>query len=247
MAYNQLAETATAQLKPALTQNITNLAPTDDQYTKMTMFNTKTMSVRGTAKTVTIINEVAFLPMPQTINVDYPKEWSAGATMDMSQGMAQTAKDEAYRGLYKTVDALATDRMMNEARWKYGGTLNDKMKMLFDNIPFRTFSFPLLFQPKSQAENALIHAWINTVKLKSAPSYLEGQAFFKFPDFIKLEWPRLNKLFTTGALACTNVSVNYTPNGIWSQHTDGLPTAVSVNLSFTEVELATKENIVRGF
>lgn len=247
MAYEQVQPSGVDQNKSQLQQNITNLAPNAEQFTKMTMFNTKTMNIRGASKTVTIINEVAFLPMPQNINVEYPKEWSSNATMDTSQGFAQTAKDEGYRGLYKVADTMMTDRMISEARWKYGGTLNDKMKMLFDNIPFRTFTFPLLFQPKDQAENALIHAWINTVKLKSAPSYLEGQAFFKFPDFIKLEFPRLNKLFITGALACTNVAVNYTPNGIWSQHTDGLPTSVAVTLSFTEVELATKENIVRGF
>ena len=43
-----------------------------------------------------------------------------------------------------------------------------------------------------------------------------------------------------------NVKVDYTPEGVRSFH-DGSPTQISMDLSFSETELMTKDKINKGF
>lgn len=46
---------------------------------------------------------------------------------------------------------------------------------------------------------------------------------------------------------CSNVVVNYTADGEWFSHKDGMPVIVDLTMSFTEAEIITKEAIKDGF
>ena len=121
--------------------------------------------------------------------------------------------------------------------------MNDKVKYIYEGPVARNFSFTFLMQPNNAGDNAKIQAWIKRMKKMAAPDGGERETFWTFPDFVQLSWPKLDKLFKTGTLAINSITVNYTPDGLWSEHTGGLPTATRVSISYTELDYATKQKI----
>jgi len=45
----------------------------------------------------------------------------------------------------------------------------------------------------------------------------------------------------------TNISVDYTPNGVFSTLEDNSPTAYTLTLSFSEIAQLTREDVEAGF
>ena len=211
----------------------------------------------------------AWLPIPQVIETEYQKNWSDHGTLLDSRGnvfQSDGNLNQVAEALHKigkigkfSAGELAGDRVGATQKYNSRQAFNSRLKILFESIPFRTFSFPWLLQPKSAGEAQQIDNWIYELKLRSAPFLDEGEVFFRYPDTFRLQWfnrgdggggSRLgdtHPLFSTGELVCTGVSVNYTPQGMWSQHHDGFSTSIQVTASFMETELATRDNIARGF
>lgn len=218
-----------------------NLAAGDNEVMKQTGFITRTIE----GETVTILTSVNILPMPQNIEVSYKQKWAwqEAADIDSWSGVGQ----EIVRGLYKVGDFITPNRYANFGKYKAKMTLNEKVKFLYEGPEARTFNFNLLFQPNNVGEQADIQAWITRVKKDSSPDYALGTQFWKYPSFMKLEWPTMEGLFKTGVVACNGITVNYTPDGLWSQHTDGKPTATKVSLSFTELDYVTKTEVDGGW
>ena len=53
-------------------------------------------------------------------------------------------------------------------------------------------------------------------------------------------------VFSSPEMACTNVAVDWTPNGYWTNHQDGNPVSIGLTLTFTELILAHKLNLKNG-
>ena len=54
------------------------------------------------------------------------------------------------------------------------------------------------------------------------------------------------KLHKISSCVLTELNVNYSPNGVFSTFPDGMPTQINMQMSFTELELLTKERIKAG-
>jgi hypothetical protein len=50
-----------------------------------------------------------------------------------------------------------------------------------------------------------------------------------------------------GKCVLTNIDVNYAPSGQYSTYSNGVPTEISVQLTFTETVVLTKEDIKIGY
>lgn len=228
----------------------------------MTTFEVKTVMVGvggfKTPKTVKVIKSQDWLPMPQEIEVAYPKNWATkngfmgefdssgfwsgtgSAALGGLEGLARVGK--------ATVDMLpGAENLAVEGSYQTGLTVNERKKLIFEGLDFRTFSFSLLLQPNNAGEQGAMEAWIRRVKFDSAPDVQANGGLFIYPDYFVFEWEKMNNLFKTGPCAITNISVNYTPDGIWSENVDAKPTAMRVNLAISEIEIATKEKIGAGW
>lgn len=192
-----------------------------------------------------VTSAYTWLPMAQSIVTNYAKDWSEGSGIETDEGLMKGLFDE---GLKKGAIKLSAYSQKGEimVRHETRRSIDYKMKLVFQGLPFRQFNYPILFQPKNAGEQAAINGWIKDIKKASAP--LSSGAFFTFPRLFQMAFfvNGAAEMFRTTQMACTNVEVNYTPNNIWSQHQDGMPTAIAVNLSFTEVELLTADMIDAG-
>lgn len=183
----------------------------------------------------------SWLPMSQSIIAQYGFDWTQGeGSNPFEEGAIATGQQEIGAAIN---DSIGTGRLGAGLRDTSGFTPDYKAKVLFQGIPFRTFQWPLIFQPKNEGEAQGIEAWIQDMKLMAAP--ISGKVYFTNPHLFDLSFFKngTRLMFNTEKLALTNLEVNYTPNNIWSQHRSGFPTAISVNISFIETVRLTQQNI----
>ena len=50
-------------------------------------------------------------------------------------------------------------------------------------------------------------------------------------------------IFSTASCACTDLTVQYTPNGGYNTHIDGYPTALSISATFQEMYILSRNDI----
>jgi len=128
--------------------------------------------------------------------------------------------------------------------------LNPRKEQLFRSVDNRRFTFEYQFAPRSEAEAKNIKRIINTFKYHMHPEYLDNSSklAYLFPSefdivhmFNNKESEHMNKISTC---VLAEMTVNYSPNGQFSTHTDGFPTQINVQLTFIELETLTKERFM---
>lgn len=128
------------------------------------------------------------------------------------------------------------------ARSGDGRAVNPKLEMLFQGVGFKEYSFDFSMYPRTEDEAKMIQNIIMFFKYRSAPELDGGGYFFKWPDIFKLKFKNPEYLFDFEPCACTSVSTNYTPEGMWAEMKNGAPVGVQLSLSFTELNIRTKDN-----
>jgi len=149
-----------------------------------------------------------------------------------------------------------------------GSVRNPRKEQLFDSVGFRTFDFTFNFRPKNDKEAFDMLTICKLFRFHAHPELNASQAYLLTPSefqitFIDLKdtdgfgqgglstapgyayenaW--INKV---GRCACTSVAVNYHPNDIVSTFENGVPTAMDLTLTFTEMEAITRNHIYAGF
>jgi len=134
-----------------------------------------------------------------------------------------------------------------------GTAANPKKEQLFQQVDFRTFTFTYQFFPRSAAEAQNVREIIKAFKLHMHPEYKPGSANFLFiyPSEFDIFYYQNGKenlnIHRHTSCVLTDMSVLYTPQGIFSAFDDGMPTQINMNLTFKELAILTKENIADGF
>ncbi len=128
--------------------------------------------------------------------------------------------------------------------------LNPRKEQLFRSVDNRRFTFEYQFAPRSQKEAQNIKRIIDTFKYHMHPEYLDNNTrlAYLFPSefdivhmFDNQESKFMNKISTC---VLAEMTVNYSPNGQWSTHQDGVPTQINVQMTFVELETLTKERFM---
>lgn len=128
--------------------------------------------------------------------------------------------------------------------------INPRKEQLFRSVDNRRFTFEYQFAPRSEKEAMNIKRIIDTFKYHMHPEYLDNNTrlAYLFPSefdivhmFDNKESKFMNKISTC---VLAEMTVNYSPNGQWSTHTDGSPTQINVQLTFVELETLTKERFM---
>lgn len=128
-----------------------------------------------------------------------------------------------------------------------GKAINPHVEMLFKQTQNRQFSFIFHFVPRSQKESVAINKIIKTFKTFAAPevSNEAGGRYFIPPGqfdiafyFMQAENQSIARISTC---ALTNIQVNYSGAGTWTTFNDGSPLKIDLELTFTEMDIITRE------
>lgn len=132
-----------------------------------------------------------------------------------------------------------------------GRAINPKNEMLFTGTQNRNFQFTWDFQPRSQKEAWQIYQIIRTFKAFAAPEYSnEGTGRYMIPPalfdigffFMNAENLALPRISTC---ALTQIAVDYNHTAPFATFNDGFPVHVNMQLQFTEIDIITRELIVK--
>lgn len=193
-----------------------------------------------------------------------PSQAVAGAFFDAAGNPIETAGQAVNVGIEKAAGAVGAAGAGALAR---GEVLNPRLEKLFKQKDFRSFAFSWEFYPRSKEEVEQVREIIEAFRYHSHPAtddataeneskvqvVLRVPAEFEVrflstnPDpnaagFVENEYiPRI------GRCALNSISVDYTPNAIYSSFVDNSPTAITLTMQFTEMGVLTREAVEKGF
>lgn len=222
------------------------------------------------------IDTAIVLYMPPQIQTSYQNNWAAselgtvGAIIDAWNGMGDMTKLSTWKDawartkeaapevlkstLAKVADAVTPFNVKDGYALVSRKIENPYMEVLFKGVNNRTFTFTFKFIPKSKSEQEGVQKIIKTLKFHAAPEKKLGGSnlFWSFPStfdlsFIKKDGQANEWLYKISTCALTDISVQQGGDNTFSSHEDGSPFATTMTLSFTEMELMTKERIDQGF
>ena len=134
-----------------------------------------------------------------------------------------------------------------------GRSINPNAELVFESVPFRSFSFPFEFSPKNEKEKEDIQKILSMFKFhmmpeKAGEGYLTAPAQFQitymYRDGANMYIPKISRC------ALTDMSIDYSPEGVFTtfkgDDKGAHPVLTKMELSFTEMEIMTKETIAEG-
>jgi len=134
-----------------------------------------------------------------------------------------------------------------------GRSINPNAELVFKNVPFRTFSYPFEFAPKNEKEKDDVQKILSLFKFHMMPEkfsagYLSAPAQFQitymYRDGANMYIPMISRC------ALTDMSVDYSPEGVFTtfkgDDKGAAPVLTKMDLTFTEMEIMTKETIAAG-
>ena len=216
------------------------------------------------------LNKVIQLHVPQSIISQYQADWNetelgmAGllANKRFDQASLTDVGEAAGRGLIQAAaglpKALGIDMDAGAAiEATSRKTTNPYKEQLFKSMGFRSFAFQYVFNPKSYDEYKDVEGIIDTFKYHMHPEISPGQAFLIYPSEFNIEFyhakggsvspnPHLPKI---SDCALKDVKVTYGPDGFFNTvaGTDGIPSEITMELNFTELETMTANRIADGY
>jgi hypothetical protein len=123
-------------------------------------------------------------------------------------------------------------------------------EVFFKSINFRTFSFNYTFLPASEEEVYNVKRIIDLFKFHMHPELSSDGLFYIYPSQFEIAYyysggenPFLNKISTC---VLTDMNVDY-GSQFFTSFNNGAPTEIRLTLTFKELELLTKERIVKGY
>jgi hypothetical protein len=153
------------------------------------------------------------------------------ALKEIVGGAAASSVLKALSGTNQTPNTIAS---------RLSGTiLNPNLELLFKGPQLRNFPFSYLFLAREKREADQVVGIIRTLKENMVPR-IESNFFLKSPNIFKIEYlknssphPFLNRIKLCALRSC---NVDYAPLGTYATFTDGMPHAIRMTLSFTELD-----------
>jgi hypothetical protein len=208
--------------------------------------------------------------MAMASGFDFKQNWDEddfeGAANALKGFVSGMGVDTLTRGLAGLADMLEAGANTYGGINKYfSRAVNPYMEVIFEHIEQRKFRYRFKFQPKDERERDDVQEIIKLFRFHMAPELQPGNMrFLGIPATFdihymyqtsdnwesgSMDWrnARENDFYNKIATCVlTNVSVDYTPEGVRSFH-DGSPTQITMDLSFSETELLTKDKINIGY
>ena len=120
-----------------------------------------------------------------------------------------------------------------------GQVFNPNMELLFNGPSLRNFTFSFKMTPRSADESDEVKSIIRFFKRGMAPKAGATGLFLKTPNVFELRYRQGNGehefLHRFKQCFLTNISVNYTGEGVYSTYNDGTPVSMVMTLMFKEL------------
>ena len=133
---------------------------------------------------------------------------------------------------------------------RFGTAINPRNEAYYNTPSQRTFAYTFDFWPRNETEAQAVENIITIFKYNAAPGLASGDGLFKTPNYFKISYmynsgenPHLHKI---GACYCTDVSVDYSPDGQFTTFNSGQPVHTQLSVSFLEDRIITKTDIEAG-
>jgi len=133
-----------------------------------------------------------------------------------------------------------------------GVAVNPRSEAFYNSPNQRTFSFTFDFWPRSMEEAEAVEKIIAIFKYNSAPGFKAGTlgSVFTTPNYWKISYmfnsTENTALNMIGACYCTDVDVDYSPDGQWTTFGDGKPVHTRMTVNMLEDRIITKQDIEQG-
>jgi hypothetical protein len=207
------------------------------------------------------------LHIPNNLSVTYSMVWSEDDTsaLAMAAGAVQQGwevmKGSSNKGNNTDVSGTGTAILTNIALSKgpnqagnsvaTGLAANPKKEQVFKGVNFRTFSFDYKFFPRNWNEAQNVRNIIDQFKYHMHPEFKDSNNFvYIYPSEFDIFYYQDNEenlnLHRHTSCVLTDMTINYTPNGMFSTFPDGSPTQIDVTLTFRELALLTKDKVKDG-
>jgi len=137
-----------------------------------------------------------------------------------------------------------------------GQAVNPQQEMVFSRVNFREFEFPFEFAPKNAQEKDQMHKIINLFKFHMHPEYQgDTKGFFNVPSEFQITYMYRENINTyiprISRCVLANMNIDFAPEGVFStfkaDNGGAAPVMATMNLTFKETEIMTKERIAEGF
>ena len=204
--------------------------------------------------------------MPNQLNIRYGANYSDEETMDAAMGV-EIAK--ALSGNNTNADpsgsSLASSAIASQALQKGGAAAaygsaatglaaNPKREQVFKGVDFRTFTFEYQFFPRDEVETRNVLEIIRLFKFHMHPEFKgPGQFIYIYPSEFDISYysngQENTNIHKHTSCVLTELSVNYTPNGLFSVYdsaSPGMPTQINIQMTFRELQLLDKDLIGQG-
>ena len=137
-----------------------------------------------------------------------------------------------------------------------GQAKNPNLESVFKAVPFREFTFPFTFAPKNEKEKDSVHKILQLFRFHMLPEQQSGaNGYFNVPSEFQITYmyrdnensylPRISRCVLK---AC---NIDYAPEQVVSTFTPdergAPPTLITMNLTFGETEIMTKETVAKGY
>ena len=141
----------------------------------------------------------------------------------------------------------------------FGQTTNPYIEVAFQSMGVRSFSYSFHFAPRSSQETEDVKNIINLFRFHMLPE-LKGSnhRYLTLPSTFDIHYmfqsglsgvqARENSFYNKIATCVlTGVDVNYTPEDSVRSFDSGAPTQITMDLSFMETEMLTKQKVAQGY
>lgn len=201
------------------------------------------------------------LYIPNRLEVNYGVSYTEGETAAfeigarMTKEVADAIEQRSIQSLKGAAKDIATAFVLSKTNSAVGvgsgRAVNPKKEQVFQGVNFRTFTFAYTFAPRSLAEAEIVKKIIYEFKYHMHPEFLNPSAFtYVYPsefDIVYYNGPNENQyIHKHTSCVLENMSVDYTPNTLFSTFDNGMPTQINVTLTFKELLAPTKETIEKG-
>ena len=141
------------------------------------------------------------------------------------------------------VNALGGNVTMNQLLARQDGTIfNPNMELLFNGPTLRNFRFSFKMTPRGKDEAEQIKLIMRNFKMNMAPKVTTGgpNLFLKTPSVFELRYKsgRRDHPFLHKFKQCflTDISINYTGEGVYATYENKEPISMIMDLTFKELE-----------
>ena len=213
--------------------------------------------------------------MKFSYNADY-EALETGVAGDFAQGLMGLINADNFEESIKSIGkglsgiteltkmagfgALAIIPGFENARGLYdkfrGQAKNPNLESVFKSVPFREFNFPFTFAPKNEKEKDSVHKILQLFRFHMLPQHKnDANGYFDVPSEFHITYMyRDNEnayLPKVSRCVLKNCEINYAPDNVVSTLTPdergAPPTITTMNLTFGETEIMTKETVAQGY